>query len=1820
MAPFDSELTTKISPLIDGQVPDFIQADHPVFVEFLKAYYQFLESAEMTISGTVDQILLETVSINYLVLDGTNFSGSNNADRIVFESGSGTTGKFDPGETITGGTSKATSVILVDDDERIFIKANTRFVIGETITGSTTGATSTVIRYRGNPVQTIQQLLDYANPDNTVDSFFTAFRDSFMESIPESLADGVSKRLLIKQIKDLYSAKGTSEGHKLFFRILLGQEATIDYPSKYMMRVSDGKWEVPTIIRCTADTVGTDPNNIVGQLVTGASSGTIAQIISVNTFTQGSVGVVEFGLRTDSIIGDGFSVSETFTAIDSVADATIQFTVQSIVISATVNNGGILNSVGDSITIDSNAGNGLANAAVSSITSGSINDIHIEEVGSGYTIGDSVKFTEDSTDSLVSAAKAFVSVTGGRLITEDSTSAIPEFIINEEGTVSQFTSNAFLLNGTAITATAAEPYQVFGTDRNFSDTQSYYYPLYLTEERAKVANTNTSIAHSHIFEEFSSVVFWMPSDDQNHAKDTISSTYDLFVSVGITQNEGFTLRQEDGTTGTGLGDRLISEEESLRLDSYSTATDGIIIESDVFTESESSEINRIFLVGHGSGYSKLPTLTITSASGSSAELVALTNDIGQILEVEITDNGFKYPTAPFGSANTKLILGDISGIFTIDDALTTHSGNVVSWDSTTNILTVDTEPKDRIDLEQNIAYNEKVRLENFDIVEPGRPDHGQIGQQYNVQEEIDSHFQLNAYEEIETPITLENEIGVLDTNGFSTNVNQISLERDHNVLIEFGIRLEDGVAVPTDEAGKFLLDNHRVAKFRSNQRVDFGFSLEDETLGTDVFGEQVQGKLIYDNVSADENNNIRLEAFTFHLEVEASVADATDPHGTFIVFADDDQLQLEAGTEESGGGSEDVISVNSNTHAVILEDSTGIIGEYLVLDSTAIVSGDKVEEQFATGRQIGNNTDSIILEDSLFANGSPSYLVNEDYGNGLIYNDDTRILFEVDEAPVGDTVVSYGQSIKHSNTADSRLIGEGLETFITEESPEGTNVLYRETGALLYNRVLFDYDDSQDGSNRPELIVTEAGDTLLNEISGAHGGIIMILDGTDSDGTNAGDAILHEDDELGEELILNASDTDAADAGSDIILEQEFSLLGETISDGSNSGVVLSEGIANITFNVGTTATNVGKYLNTDSLVGPSINRIQDSYFYQQFSYEVSVGSVLSDYINELKRAVHPAGFIPFGKVSLASLISVTVGTTGAGISDYTGDTTTFTPEFASLFSIVFDKTLRMSHEVRNNVLSIDGESSLFDTLIQENGVALGDLILEETDGDNLQFESGLDIAAENSPSSGDGVILLDSDVGGRLLIETAIGENANRNRSVTHITTLRITPDIVVPKTGYGAPLASGLLPGSIFFDLPSVQLEDGLREKIPISMQDNLVLDSSNAVGSSAGDRILYEDSHDLNAQSGIPLTELSVLSFGNLDEIDTVGFTEPAGTLKTNEGAIVFEQSSASDELVLEDYMHFILEGGRLNDIIILESGHNLLVEDNPSLKFSLEDNLQSSITGTDELTNIRLETTTDSTGHLIGEGIGVGDNSINIVLDGRLDRGEKLLTEGSKIEFEDATNQGSIPEGNFGNKNITQFTREARISSKSVTNRLSLQDEHEFGFNIGLEDDSGVVLFNGTSALLDIGKNIVLEGTDSGKTDEGDFLIMDRSASSTDVGDNILLDSAGGRDDGDKLVCFNTIHRNVVGAEGGFFLLNGTDSSSTNAGDELLVEDGLLNFLLQNSINIANGLDSESGGLNLPVTESLLDGDAASLITSFDSIAGTFDLTTTTFDSA
>ena len=117
-------------------------------------------------------------------------------EKIILESGVGGTGKFLNGETITGQTSKATAVCHVEDTSngRIFISANQKFIEGEVIIGSESDSqVSTIISYTPNPVQNIQQLLEYATPDNTLETLLDNFRKMFMSVIPSSVATGLSK-------------------------------------------------------------------------------------------------------------------------------------------------------------------------------------------------------------------------------------------------------------------------------------------------------------------------------------------------------------------------------------------------------------------------------------------------------------------------------------------------------------------------------------------------------------------------------------------------------------------------------------------------------------------------------------------------------------------------------------------------------------------------------------------------------------------------------------------------------------------------------------------------------------------------------------------------------------------------------------------------------------------------------------------------------------------------------------------------------------------------------------------------------------------------------------------------------------------------------------------------------------------------------------------------------------------------------------------------------------------------------------------------------------------------------------------------------------------------------------------------------------------------------------------------------------------------------------------------------------------------------------------------------------------------------------------
>ena len=363
----------KISSLVKQQVPQYVLEDHPKFTEFLSSYFLFMESAELNLDTItdIDQILLETAGAtdSYVLLNQTNKNGLDAGNKLVDEENT-FGGSFQKNETITGSTSGATSTVLAEDtlaNDRLFISANNAWITGETITGSTSGATAKVGKYRANPVENLQQLLNYSDPDHTISDFLTQMKEEFLNTIPTDTHESVDTRKLVKNIKSLYRAKGTDKAHKAFFKLLFNEPSEVYKPTEDMLRVSGGNWATQNFIRCTQTTAQAlnDTIELVGQTITQANDPAdddvnlaTAIVENVTKFREGSVEIIEVEINPETTVGT-FVTGQTITGISfENEEVTVSMTTSSAIADTTITNDGSTLTVGDEATLTGGAGAG----------------------------------------------------------------------------------------------------------------------------------------------------------------------------------------------------------------------------------------------------------------------------------------------------------------------------------------------------------------------------------------------------------------------------------------------------------------------------------------------------------------------------------------------------------------------------------------------------------------------------------------------------------------------------------------------------------------------------------------------------------------------------------------------------------------------------------------------------------------------------------------------------------------------------------------------------------------------------------------------------------------------------------------------------------------------------------------------------------------------------------------------------------------------------------------------------------------------------------------------------------------------------------------------------------------------------------------------------------------------------------------------------------------------------------------------------------------------------------------------------------------------
>ena len=444
-----AKFNDKISSLISSQLPDFVVDEHPQFLQFLKTYYQFMESAMLQVTSieNTDGITLEneTGLANNLLLDGSKITSditqADAGDKIIYEDT--VYGNFTIGETITGLVSKATAKILAEDltNGKLYISAQDKFNKDEIIVGNDSNAQAVINQYRPNPVSTVQDLTNFRDPDKVISNFLTKFRDEFLKTIPETLANGLDKRNLIKNIKSMYRLKGTQAGHDLFFRILFNQVSETFYPRTQMLRVSDGQWDTQKVLRAVATTG--DTTNLVGREITGMTTNATAIIESIKKFVIANKEVSEFVLNTNSMTGT-FQIGEEITGTASdTDDFFIKADITGIPGTKTITNDGNLYATGDFLNV---SGGGVgADIAISAIGSGSVSEIVIDNPGTGYSVGDKLVFDNTGTEGV--NAEGFVSVVNGGIAGEDGTGAEHILMEDETGRGDQYSGSKIVMEG-----------------------------------------------------------------------------------------------------------------------------------------------------------------------------------------------------------------------------------------------------------------------------------------------------------------------------------------------------------------------------------------------------------------------------------------------------------------------------------------------------------------------------------------------------------------------------------------------------------------------------------------------------------------------------------------------------------------------------------------------------------------------------------------------------------------------------------------------------------------------------------------------------------------------------------------------------------------------------------------------------------------------------------------------------------------------------------------------------------------------------------------------------------------------------------------------------------------------------------------------------------------------------------------------------------------------------------------------------------------------------------------------------------------------------
>jgi hypothetical protein len=123
------------------------------------------------------------------------------------------------------------------------------------------------------------------------------------------------------------------------------------------------------------------------------------------------------------------------------------------------------------------------------------------------------------------------------------------------------------------------------------------------------------------------------------------------------------------------------------------------------------------------------------------------------------------------------------------------------------------------------------------------------------------------------------------------------------------------------------------------------------------------------------------------------------------------------------------------------------------------------------------------------------------------------------------------------------------------------------------------------------------------------------------------------------------------------------------------TGTVTKFDTATATTTVGSLLDTDGAYIGEDGFISENSKRIQDSLYYQDYSYVVRVNESINNWRDALKKTIHPSGFYVTGEVRIANRVNLQIQTPVVGLVSGIEETPLFV-SLNTLFTTIFGRRL----------------------------------------------------------------------------------------------------------------------------------------------------------------------------------------------------------------------------------------------------------------------------------------------------------------------------------------------------------------------------------------------------------------------------------------------------------------------------------------------------------------------------------------------------------------